>query len=104
MAAPLPSWSTRAISSPTRKPPWSPASRPASISSLTATLDEVKAALKDGSLTESDIDNALRRKFRIELKLGLLDPPEMVPYTSIKDSPLPWDTDRDRSISRENGA
>jgi len=36
--------------------------------------DEVKAALKDGSLTESDLDNALRRKFGIELKLGLLDP------------------------------
>ena len=63
--------------------------------------DEVKAALKDGSLTESDIDNALRPKFRMELKLGLLDPPEMVPYTSIKDSPLPWDTDRDRSVSEK---
>ncbi|MBV9183084.1 MAG: glycoside hydrolase family 3 C-terminal domain-containing protein, partial [Acidobacteria bacterium] len=63
--------------------------------------DELKAALKDGSLTESDIDNALRPKFRIELKLGLLDPPEMVPFTSIKDSPLPWDTDRERSISQK---
>ncbi len=63
--------------------------------------DEVKAALKDGSLTEADIDNALRRKFRIEIKLGLLDPPEMVPYTRIKDSPLPWDTSRDRSVSQK---
>jgi beta-glucosidase len=62
--------------------------------------DEVRAALKDRSLTESDIDNALRHKFRIELKLGLLDPPEMVPYTSIKDSPVPWDSDRDRAVSR----
>ena len=63
--------------------------------------DELKAALKDGSLTEADIDNALRPKFRIELKLGLLDPPEMVPYTSIKDSPLPWDTDSDRAVSQK---
>lgn len=63
--------------------------------------DEVRAALQDGSLTESDIDNALRPKFRIELKLGLLDPPEMVPYTSIKGSPRPWDTDRDRSVSQK---
>ncbi len=63
--------------------------------------DEVKAALKDGSLTESDIDNALRRKFRIEIKLGLLDPPAMVPYTGIKDSPAPWNTDRDRSVSEK---
>ncbi|HTX75428.1 MAG TPA: glycoside hydrolase family 3 C-terminal domain-containing protein [Terracidiphilus sp.] len=63
--------------------------------------DEVKAALKDGFLTQADIDNALRTKFRIELKLGLLDPPDMVPYTSIKDSPAPWDTDRDRSVSQK---
>ena len=52
-------------------------------------------------LTEADIDNALRPKFRVELKLGLLDPPEMVPYTSIKDSPAPWDTDRDRAVSQK---
>ena len=38
--------------------------------------DETKAALKDGSLTEADIDNVLRYKFRIALKLGLLDAPE----------------------------
>ena len=63
--------------------------------------DEVKAALKDGSLTEADLDNALRPKFRIAIKLGLLDPPDMVPYTSIKDSPLPWDTDRDRTVSQK---
>ena len=63
--------------------------------------DQVKAALKDGSLAEADLDNALRRKFRIEIKLGMLDPPEMVPYTSIKDSPLPWDTGRDRSVSQK---
>lgn len=63
--------------------------------------DEVKAALKDGSLKESDLDEALRRKFRVTIKLGLLDPPAMVPYTSIKDSPLPWDTDRDRSVSQK---
>jgi beta-glucosidase len=63
--------------------------------------DEAKAALKDGSLTEADLDEALRRKFRVEIKLGLLDPPEMVPYTSIKDSPVPWDTDRDRAVSQK---
>ncbi len=63
--------------------------------------DELKAALKDGSITEADLNNALRPKFRVELKLGLLDPPDMVPYTSIKDSPAPWDTDRDRSVSQK---
>ncbi len=63
--------------------------------------DEAKAALKDGSLTEADLDEALRRKFRVDIKLGLLDRPEMVPYTSIKDSPEPWDTDRVRSVSEK---
>ena len=40
-------------------------------------------------------------KFRIAIRLGLLDPPEMVPYTKIKDSPEPWNTDKDRAVSRQ---
>jgi beta-glucosidase len=63
--------------------------------------DEAKSALKDGSLAPADIDEALRRKFRIAVKLGVLDPPEMVPYTKIKDSPEPWNTDKDRAVSRQ---
>jgi beta-glucosidase len=63
--------------------------------------DELHAALKDGSISEVDIDNALRPKFRIEVKLGLLDPPDMVPYTSIRDSPEPWTTEKDRDVSRK---
>ncbi|HEV2277442.1 MAG TPA: glycoside hydrolase family 3 C-terminal domain-containing protein [Acidobacteriaceae bacterium] len=63
--------------------------------------DQLHAALKDGSITEADLDSALRRKFGIAIKLGLLDPPEMVPYTSIKDSPEPWNTDKDREISKK---
>jgi beta-glucosidase len=63
--------------------------------------DEAKAALKDGSLTVSDIDDVLRPKFRIAIKLGLLDPPDMVPYSKIKDSPEPWSTEKDRSVSRQ---
>ncbi|HEX4005107.1 MAG TPA: glycoside hydrolase family 3 C-terminal domain-containing protein [Acidobacteriaceae bacterium] len=63
--------------------------------------DELHAALKDGSITQADLDKALRPKFAVELKLGLLDPPDMVPYTKIKDSPEPWNTDRDRDVSRK---
>jgi beta-glucosidase len=62
--------------------------------------DEARAALKDGSIRETDIDAVLRYKFRIALKLGLLDPPDMVPYTKIKDAPEPWNTERDREISQ----
>jgi beta-glucosidase len=66
--------------------------------------DETKAALKDGEITEAEIDGLLRPKFRVTIRLGLLDPPEMVPYTKIKDSggdsPEPWNTDKDRDVSR----
>ena len=63
--------------------------------------DETKAALEDGSITESEIDALVRPKFRVTLRLGLLDPPEMVPYSKIKDSPEPWNTDADREVSRQ---
>jgi beta-glucosidase len=63
--------------------------------------DEAKAALKDGSLTVADIDEAVRRTFRVAIKLGLLDPPELVPYAKIKDSPEPWNTEKHRAISRQ---
>jgi beta-glucosidase len=63
--------------------------------------DETAAALKDGSITEKEIDDLLRRKFRITIKLGLLDPPEMVPYSRIKDSPEPWTTGKDKGVSQK---
>lgn len=63
--------------------------------------DETRAALKDGSLKEADVDAVLRYKFRIAIRLGLLDPPAMVPYSRIKDSPEPWNTDRDRDVSKQ---
>src|SRR6185295_12874354 len=43
----------------------------------------VRGALKRGLLTEADIDRALRGNFRVMIRLGLLDPPSRVPYSSI---------------------
>ena len=63
--------------------------------------DETHAALKDGSVTQSEIDALLRPKFRISIRLGLLDPPAMVPYSTVKDSPEPWTTDADTSVSKK---
>jgi beta-glucosidase len=63
--------------------------------------DEVHAALKDGSLTEADIDAALARKYRVTIKLGLLDPPGQVAYSMVKDAPEPWTTDADKSVSKQ---
>jgi beta-glucosidase len=62
---------------------------------------EVQAAIKDGSVTEGEIDELLRPKFRVTIRLGLLDPPEMVPYTKIKDSPEPWNTEKDQAVSEK---
>ena len=57
-AAPSSYWSVRATSIPIRKPRSSRASRPASISSSTSTQDEACARrIKDGSLTEADLDD-----------------------------------------------
>jgi beta-glucosidase len=63
--------------------------------------DETRAAVKEGLVSEAEIDNLLRYKFRITILLGLLDPPEMVPYTKIKDSAEPWNTEHDKSISEK---
>jgi beta-glucosidase len=61
--------------------------------------NEAKAAYEEKSLTMADFDGALRPKLRVVFRLGLLDPPEMVPYSSIKDSPDPWTTEKHRAIS-----
>ncbi|HTF72589.1 MAG TPA: glycoside hydrolase family 3 C-terminal domain-containing protein [Edaphobacter sp.] len=64
-------------------------------------IDETKAAVKNGSVTEPEIDDLLRPKFRVTVRLGLLDPPEMVPYSKIKDSPEPWNTEKDKAVSEK---
>ena len=61
--------------------------------------EETLAALKDGSVTPVEIDELLRPKFRVTIRLGLLDPPEMVPYTKIQDSPEPWNTEKHQAVS-----
>ena len=61
--------------------------------------DEAHAALKDGLITEADLNDALRRKFRVTIRLGLLDPPSGVSYTAVKDGTPPWDTDEVRTVS-----
>ncbi len=40
-------------------------------------------ALERSVLTENDLDNSLGRLFAIRFKLGMFDPPEMVPFSTI---------------------
>jgi len=63
--------------------------------------DETKEAVKDGSVTEAEIDELLRPKFRVTIRLGLLDPPEIVPWSKLKDSPEPWNTEEDKAVSKQ---
>ncbi|MFC4597366.1 glycoside hydrolase family 3 C-terminal domain-containing protein [Cohnella hongkongensis] len=48
----------------------------------------IRDALKDGLLQESDLDAALRRVFRVRMRLGEFDPPERNPYASIGESAI----------------
>lgn len=43
----------------------------------------ISNAMQEGLLTEDAIDKALKRLFRAKFLLGMFDPPEMVPYTTI---------------------
>jgi beta-glucosidase len=45
-------------------------------------------AMKQGLLSEKDIDVALKRLFTARFRLGLFDPPEMVPYAQAPDSEI----------------
>ena len=45
-------------------------------------------AVKQGLLTEADLDVSLRRLFTARMRLGMFDPPEMVPYAKTPDSEI----------------
>jgi beta-glucosidase len=45
-------------------------------------------AVKQGLLTEADLDTSLRRLFTARMRLGMFDPPEMVPYAKTPESEI----------------
>ena len=55
-------------------------------------------AYQQGLLKESDIDTALIRLYTARIKLGMFDPPEMVPYTKIDEREL--DSAAHRELAR----
>ncbi|MDD4032065.1 MAG: glycoside hydrolase family 3 C-terminal domain-containing protein [Bacteroidales bacterium] len=63
----------------------------------------VKEALKLGLISETDIDEAVRKNFYIALKLGLLDNSEDNPYTyiGVKDTIDPWTSPETHKLVRE---
>jgi beta-glucosidase len=63
-------------------------------------VEATNSALDKKLLTEAEMDESLRGVFRVMIRLGQLDPPEMVPYSSIKDGPDPWTTVRSQALAR----
>jgi beta-glucosidase len=65
--------------------------------------EPVSEAVRRGLLSEAEIDGALRGLFRVSIRLGLLDPAERVPYTSIgaAGDPEPWGRPETRALVRE---
>jgi beta-glucosidase len=54
-------------------------------------------SIKQGLLPESDADTALRRLFTARFRLGLFDPPAMVPYSKI--TPAQNNTEANRQVN-----
>jgi beta-glucosidase len=64
-------------------------------------MTSVRSAVKDGLVTEADLNAAMRGKFRTVIRLGLLDPPADVPYAGIGHTgePEPWTTEKHKNIA-----
>ena len=62
-----------------------------------------KQAIDDKLLAEADVDAVLKAKFRTVIRLGLLDPPSMVPYSSVGGAgePEPWTTEKHKRAALE---
>ena len=59
----------------------------------------VKGALADHLIGEADLDSALRGSLRTAIRLGLLDPPGMVPYSQLKSAPDPVASQEHKAIA-----
>jgi beta-glucosidase len=62
--------------------------------------DPVRDALRQGLVTETEIDRVLRQNFRVMLRLGCLDPVDLVPYAKVNASEEPWQLEAHKSLAR----
>lgn len=59
----------------------------------------VKGALDKKLVNLAEIDENLRGVYRVMIRLGLLDPPEMVPYNKIKGDTPVWENPEHKAIA-----
>ena len=65
---------------------------------MTTEPDAIVAAVRAKLLPEAVIDQALHRLFTARFRLGMFDPPELVPYSKI--TPADYDTPGNRDFAR----
>jgi beta-glucosidase len=59
------------------------------------------AAVEKKLVNLSEIDENLRGVYRVMIRLGLLDPPELVPYAKIKGTAPAWDNEEHKALARK---
>jgi beta-glucosidase len=63
--------------------------------------DGVHAALDRKLVNLAEINDNLRGVYRVMIRLGLLDPPDLVPYTAIKGELPAWDNPEHKALARK---
>ena len=63
--------------------------------------DGASAAVEKKFVNLSEIDENLRGVYRVMIRLGLLDPPEVVPYSKIRGTAPAWDNEEHRALARK---
>jgi beta-glucosidase len=61
----------------------------------------VNAALDRKLVNLAEIHENLRGVYRVMIRLGLLDPPEMVPYTKIRGDAPAWENEEHKALARK---
>ncbi|HEX7424731.1 MAG TPA: glycoside hydrolase family 3 C-terminal domain-containing protein [Terriglobales bacterium] len=63
--------------------------------------DGATQALSKNLVKPAELDEDLRGVYRVMIRLGLLDPPELVPYTKIKGTAPVWDNEEHKALTRK---
>jgi beta-glucosidase len=63
--------------------------------------DGVQAAFDRKLVNLAEVDDNLRGVYRVMIRLGLLDPPDMVPYNKIKGDAPVWDNPEHKAMARK---
>ena len=67
--------------------------------------DDLAQAVKDGLVSEAEIDTSLKNLLRLYLRLGEMDPPDADPYAKIGRETAgelpPWERDSSRALARQ---